>query len=891
MESIAERLRRVRSLFRREAIESGLSEEIQFHIEQQIEKNVRAGMSVDEARRRAFVRFGGVEHVKEQTRDQFRPALLEDLWRDLAYGARVLRRAPGFAFVSIVTLALGIGAATAVFSVVNGVLLSPLPYPQPDAIVRLFQIDAAGLRNGNVSEPNFNDWKEGARSFTAMAETSAGPAPIAVGNGETTMTPGAGVSREFFDVMGVKPIVGRGFVTDELAAGGRRAVVVSNGFWRTRLNGAALDGLTMRINGETYDVVGVMPPAFDYPVSSQYWFPRELSPPQTSRTAHNFQVVGRLTSPGALAAARTELSGIARALKTRYGDTTWMSDATAVPLREQLTAATRPVLLILFGAAVMLLVVACLNVSNLQLARASARRREIAVRLAVGAGRGRITRQLLAEAIVLAAAAAALGMAIAFGGVQALTVLQPGNLPRIQNVQIDWPVMLFAIGIALITAVALGVVTAARASKQQIRETLTEGTRSVAGGRASERVRQALVVAQVALTIVLLIGAGLLTRSFVRLLSIDPGFRTDDALILDLSWPFDQDASVRRRRAETQSQILARLQTLPGVTGVGLVSPFPLGTGNFANGQFLEMSRPDEVQSFEDFARLGRETKSRIGFAGYRTASEGYFSTMNIPLVRGRLFDDRDGPDAPHVALISESLAAAKWPNQDPLGRFIEFGNMDGDLRGFTVVGVVGDVRESSPEALPGPLFYANFRQRMNPRFSIVVRSAQTASLAQTTRQVIREIDPAVPVQIRTVDDALNRAIAGRRFSLTLIGVFSVVALVLATLGIYGLISYLVAERTREIGIRLALGAASSDVLRMVLGKGATLAAGGMAVGLIASLGLTGLLKGMLFGITATDPIAFAGVIALTMTAVLGASYLPARRALKVAPVTALRGE
>jgi putative ABC transport system permease protein len=321
------------------------------------------------------------------------------------------------------------------------------------------------------------------------------------------------------------------------------------------------------------------------------------------------------------------------------------------------------------------------------------------------------------------------------------------------------------------------------------------------------------------------------------------------------------------------------------------VSPFPLGTGFFANGQFIEMTRPDEIASFQDIARLGSDVKTRAGFAGYRTASEGYFQTMGIPLVRGRLFDDRDGADAPHVALISESLAAAKWPNQDPLGRFIQFGNMDGDLRGFTVVGVVGDVRENSPEAPPGPLFYANYRQRMNPRFSVVLRSAQATSLAPAARQIIRELDPSLPIQIRSVDEALNRAVAGRRFSLTLIAVFSAAALVLATLGIYGLISYLVAERTREIGIRLALGAASGDVLRMVLGRGALLTGVGMLVGVAASLGLTGLLKGMLFGVTATDPVAFLAVIALTMAAVLGASYVPARRALKVAPVTALRGE
>jgi len=891
MEPIRQRLHRLASLGRRRAIEDGLSEEIRFHLERQTEKNIRAGMSPADARRQAYVRFGGVEHVKEQTRDEFRPALLEDFGRDLAYGARVLRRAPGFALVSILTLALGIGAATAVFSVVNGVLLSPLPYPDPDNIVRLFQIDKDGVRGGNIAEPNFNDWKEGTHSFRAMAEMASGPSPVVVGTGETTMTPGATVSREFFDVMGVKPAIGRGFAAAEQTVGGARAAIVSDGFWRSRLNAAPLGNLTMRIDDAPYDVIGVMPPAFDYPVGSQFWTARELGPPSTSRTAHNFQVIARVAPTSSLATARTEISSLSRSMKARYGDTTWMSDATAVPLRQQLTAATQPVLWMLFGAAVLLLVIACLNVSNLQLARASARRREIAVRLAIGAGRGRITRQLLAEAVVLAGAAAAFGMVIALGDIRALAVLQPGNLPRVQNVQIDWPVLLFAVGVALATAVVLGVVTAARASRQQIRDTLTEGTRSVAGGRASERVRQAMVIAQVALTIILLVGAGLLTRSFVRLLAVDPGYRTDRTTIVDLSWNYDSDAALRQRRVAAQEQILSRIRSLPGVESVGLVSPFPLGTGNFANGQFIEMTRPDEIQSFDDFRRLGDEVKARAGFAGYRTASEGYFSTMGIRLLRGRLFEDRDGPDAPHVAVISESLAAAKWPNQDPLGRFIQFGNMDGDLRGFTVIGVVGDVRENSPESPPGALFYANFRQRMNPRFSIVLRSAQGAAIAPTVRQIVREIDPSLPIQVRTADEALNRAMAGRRFSLTLIAVFSGAALILATLGIYGLISYLVAERTREIGIRLALGAASGDVLRMVVGKGAVLAAGGMALGLVVSLALTSVLKGMLFGVTATDPVAFAGVILVTLGAVLIASYLPARRALKVAPVTALRGD
>ena len=888
MESFREQLRRFRSMVRRDRIEDGLSDEIHFHIDQQTEKNIRAGFDPAEARRQALVKFGGVERVKEQARDEFRPAHVEDFLRDLRYGARVLRRAKSFALVAIGTLGLGIGAATAVFSVVNGVLFSPLPYPEPDRIVRLFQIDSSGNRNSNVSEPNFLDWKSGARGFRAMAEISSGPVPVSAGN-DRVMTDGANVSREFFDVLGVPPLIGRGFSDDERRVGGQPAVIVSDRFWRTRLGSRPLDVLSIRIEDRVHSVVGVMPPGFDYPAASDFWTPREMFPPQIARTAHNFQVVARLADDVALHTAQTELSQLSRALKARYGEQTWMSDATAIPLREQLTATARPVLLVLLAAAVLLLVIACLNVSNLLLARASTRRRELAVRLAVGAGRGRITRQLLAEAFVLSTLAALVGVVIAFWGVNLLVAFQPGNLPRISDVGIDWRVLLFAGGVAAATALALGVTTAFRAAKDDLRDTLNEGSRTMAGGRTSERVRHGLVVAQVALTVVLLSGAALLARSFTELMAVNPGYRTERALLLDLTWTFSRDPNAQQRRKTAQQELLTRLARLPGVESAGLVSTFPLGAGFRPNGQFIEMTRVDEIQTREDRDGLGDELKTRAGFSGYRIVSEGYFPTLGIPLIRGRLFDRGDGPNAPHVAVISESLAAAKWPNQDPIGRFVQFGNMDGDLRGFRIIGVVGDVREISPEVLPGPLFYGYYQQRMASRFTIVLRTGVTDAVAASAGAVVREIDPDLALQIRTVEEALDRAVAGRRFSLTLVGVFGIAALTLATLGIYGLISYLVAERTREIGIRLALGAESSDVLRLVLRKGALLAAVGSSIGLIASVGITQLLEGMLFGVSATDPRALGTVLLVTLAAVLMASYVPARRATRVAPVIALR--
>jgi predicted permease len=413
----------------------------------------------------------------------------------------------------------------------------------------------------------------------------------------------------------------------------------------------------------------------------------------------------------------------------------------------------------------------------------------------------------------------------------------------------------------------------------------------MAGGRTSRRVRQGLVVAQVALTIVLLAGAGLLARSFAALLAVDPGYRTTRSLLVDLSWPFSREADLQQRRKGAQAEILAQLKVQPGVETVGLVSSFPLGPGFFPNGQFLEMTRVDEIQSPEDVASLGEAVKARAGFAGYRIVDEGYFAAMGIRLVRGRLFDERDGADAPHVAVISESLAAARWPNQDPIGRFVQFGNMDGDLRGFRIVGIVSDVREAALERVPEPLFYGYYKQRMASRFTIVAQTGRTAQVALAAQQLVRRADPDLPLQVRTIEQALDRALAGRRFSLTLIGLFSTLALVLATLGVYGLISYLVAERTREIGIRLALGADPGDVLRLVLGRAALLAGVGVAAGIAGAAGLTRLIAGMLFGVTPTDPIAFLAVPLVTLAAVLLASYVPARRAMRVSPVTAMTAE
>ena len=883
-----------RRLVHRRELEGGLDEEIQFHIDHQIEKNVRQGMNASEARRQALLRFGGVERLKESTRDEFRPVVLEDVTRDVKYGVRSLVRAPGFALVSILTLGLGIGAATAVFSVVWGVLVQPLPYPESHRIVRPLHVDDEGPKK-NVSEPNYLDWKERSRSFSAMAKYAWRGKVTITGGAEPYRATVTAVSREFFDVMQVRPVIGRAFAGDELKQNGNPAAIVSDAFWREWLGGRRdFHNLTMRLGNHVFQIVGVMPPGFDYPLKTEIWAPLELDAPQTSRTAHNFRAIARLREGVTVESAARELSAISRELKAKYGDQSWMTDGTVIPLQEEITGAAGKTLYMLFGAAAFLLVIACANVSNLLLVRAGTRGRELAVRLALGASRWRIARQLLVESLVLCVSGGVVGVLLTYWGVRTLVSLQPANLPRVTEVGVNWVVLGFALLISLILAVVLGVATAMRQNGRNLRASLTSGTRTITAGGGSQRVRDALLVTQVALTLVLLTGAGLLARSFMQVLAVDPGYSVQNSLVVNLAMPYPGDGAAGARQTRLQDEIMAQLRRLPGVTAVGGVNDYPLGAGWFANGQFIEMSRPDEITSYDDLAKLSEaEVKRRAGMAGYRVASEQYFRAMGIRVIRGRSFEESDGPDAPHVAVISESLAKSKWPDLDPIGRFVQFGNMDGDVRGFRIVGIVSDVRENSLENAPQLLFYGSSRQRVGSAssFNVVVRGTNSPEAIQAAQRIVRQVDPQVPVVVRSAQDLFDQTLAGRRFSLILLGVFSVTALVLATMGLYGLISYVVSQRTREIGIRQALGAEVGDLLRVVVGRGALLAAIGIAVGLIASLMLGRVVQGMLYGVGATDPVALLGVVGLIGGSVLVASYLPARRALRVAPIITLRSD
>jgi predicted permease len=873
-----------------------LDEEIRFHIEQQTAQLVRQGFSPVEARREALRRFGAVEAAKDSARDEMRWAWLRGVGRDARYGARRLARAPGFTALAATTLGLGIAASTALFSVVNGVLLRELPYPEPDRIVRLYQVnvDTPGgqpRRSGNVAEPNVKDWRARTRSCGSIAVMSqAGEVPVC-GTGEAVMARLTHVSDEFFDVMRVSPARGRRFAPDERREGAPGVALVSAAFRQVVFGAELPSSATLRIGEALYAVVGEMPAGFDFPGGTDIWTPREQSAPSQSRTAHNFQAVARLADGVDLGAARAELSAVSRAVKARYGDETWMVDAMAVPLLEQVTAGVAPAIRLLFGAAILLFVIACMNVTNLLLARDAVRAPEVALQLAIGASRWRIVRQRLVETLLLCVSAAAVGVVGAGLAGRALLALDPGTVPWLREVGFDWEALLFACVAALAATVTTGLVAALRSAGRDLREVLADAGRSTTGGRARERAREALVVTEVALTLVLLVGTALLGRSFARVLAIDPGYRTDGIAVLNLVVPDGAPpAGGGARRAQVQQAFMARLAALPGVTHVGLTSGLPAGGGWYPDGQYLEMTRADEIRSFEDVAALGDRVRERAGQSGFRVVGGDYFAVMGIPVIAGRVFEAGDTADAPHVAVVSRAFTEARWPGRDPLGRFIQFGNMDGDPRGFRVVGVVGDVRELTPEAEPGPLFYVDHRQRPGQasQVSVVVSGPAPGVMAAAPR-ILREVSPELPLEVGTIEDAFDEALRGRRFNLMLIAAFGAAALGLAALGTYGLVSYVVAQRTREIGIRLALGAEPSNVVRLVAGHGARLAAVGIAIGLTAALLMTGIVRGFLFAISPADPVSLASVASITAGVVVLASLLPAWRAARLSPPHTIR--
>ena len=877
-----------------ERLARDLDDEVRFHLEQRVQELVARGMTEDDARAEAIRRFGDTDDLRAYCRTIEEPHMrrmrIREWWdgwtQDLRFGARQLVRSPGFFLIAVMTLALGIAATTSIFSVVRGVLLRPLPYPEPDRIVQLWQVGDGGGQS-QFSDLNFDDLRSRSRSFAALAEmTPASPVSVA-GIDEPVRSRVAVVMTEFFDVARLRPVLGRLFVPEELRQNGSLAVLVSHGFWQRHLGGSpSLLGKPITLDNRVFTIIGVMPPEMQYPTDADLWVARETGEKFRSRTAHNFQVIGRLADGVSIEQAQRDVSEIARQLKREHRDETGMTDIALVRLQDQIVGNTGSTLLVLLAGSLLLLLIACANVVNLLVARMSSRHTELALRAALGAGRGRIAQQCLAESLILGLAAATLGVALTIAGVKLLLLLQPDNLPRMTEVRVDGFVLTFGVAVSILAAAAMGLITAWRGTRGDLREGLSQSQRAQGGSVSSDRIRRALVSGQVAMAVVLMVAAGLFARSFVKLLDVDAGFGADRRVVVEIT-----AGGGSADRVRLYDDLLARFRSIPGVGSAGAVNAVPLSGGRTSNGGFIILRDVNETLTLEQFELMSR-IPERSGSAEFRIASPGYFETMGIPLVRGRLFEDRDELNAPHVAVISASLAEARWPDEEPIGKVIQFGNMDGDVTPFTIIGIVGDVRDRSLTLNPRPTFYASYRQRPRAtwRFQFVLlTAADPATVVGAAQRVVRDVSPNVPPRVRTMEQIVGTSVADRRFVLSLVAVFGIAALVLSVLGIYSVISYLVAQRSRELSIRVALGAQATDVVRMVLRQGMLLALAGIVLGVAASYVVTRMFSSMLFGVTATDPLAFLGVVAILAVFAMAASWLPARRAARAEAMDVLR--
>src|SRR5467141_899835 len=881
----------LRNLFSFRRVEGDLDQEVHSHLEILTEENIRSGMQPKDARRAARIELGGIEQVKEQVREERLGNWLPSVISDCRYGVRQLRKNPSFTAVAVLTLALGIGATTSIFSVVYGVLLRPLPYPDPNRIMAVFEVTSEG-RPSRVADPNFDDFRDQSRSFQAIAKYNDNVASVS-GASQPTRTTVAGVSPDFLKVFGIQPILGRDFDASDAKKGAGPTVLVSYGYWKQQLGSPRdLSQSQLKIDSAVFSVIGVLPAGFRFPADVDLWLPADLDGENPSRTSHNYNAAGRLRDGVTVEQANQDISVIARRIhdtSSEQGDYL-LKDGIVLPLQDSITGKARTALLVLLGAVGFLLLVACANVANLLLAQASVRERELAIRSALGAARGRLIRQFLTEAFLLSLAGGGLGVLGAFWGVAGLVALAPQNLPRLESVSISFPVLGFAFVLSTAVAAGLGVFTAARATSGDLREGLVEGGRGQAGSQGSQRVGRAIVAAQIAIALVLVVGAGLLGRSLMKVLEVNPGFRVEKIVTMDVSLPWVEDPQAKAGQAIFFSNLIDRLKQIPGVRKVGAASALPMD-GGLPDGMFLLMTQNEIPKTTDGFDSLLRQ-KERLGSADFCVASDGYFQVLGVPLIRGRIFDERDGANSPHVAVISESLARDRWPNQDPIGHTIEFGNMDGDLRLLTIVGIVGDTHEYGLDAPPRPTVYVNLFQRPRAAITVTMLSdADTGLVTSAARGILQDLNPEIPARFRTLSQVYSASLVSRRFNVILVGFFGITALLLATAGVFGVMAYSVSRRTREIGVRVALGAGSGDVLRMILSQGLRTIFIGVAIGIAGSLALTRTVESLLFGVTATDPLTFGGVTLLLVGAALLACFIPARRATKVDPMIALRYE
>ncbi|OLE54891.1 MAG: hypothetical protein AUG51_06020 [Acidobacteria bacterium 13_1_20CM_3_53_8] len=808
---------------------------------------------------------------------------MQTLWQDLRYGFRTLLQRPGFTAVAALTLALGIGANTAIFSVINGVLLRSLPFQDPNRIVTLWEANKSS-RQIHVSNPNLMDWREQNHSFESFSAYSGrwGGKMTILGGNEPERAYAVAVYQDFFKVLGVQPLMGRTFSPDEHKPGALPVAVVSYGFWQRRLGGDAdLSNKKLSLEGISFNVIGVMPQWFDFPSDTDLWLAKEQFGPDTSaRSAHNFIGIARLKPGITLEQAQADMNAVALNLEQQYPEDNRGQGVAVISLQDSMVGSIRPALLILFAAVSLVLLIACANVSNLLLARSISRQKEIAIRTALGASHWRIVRQLLTESALLSLIGGALGLLLADWLVGVLVALSPGTIPRVSEIRIDNRTFLFTLGISLVTSLIFGLVPALRFSKPDLQDTLKQGGQTPMS--SSGFLRSALVISEVALTLVLLIGAGLLTKSFWRVLEVNPGFNPEHVLTMQIALPeseFHEDSE----RVAFYRQLFTRIENLSGVESAGMINNLPMGGVNI-NGQF-------QIEGDAEWR----------GSAGFRIVSPNYFRAMGITLLRGRAFTDEDTENSPAVAVISERVANSYWPGEDPIGRRIRSG-MDATSRNdtlinrwMTVVGVVGDVRHSGLEQNASAELYVPYTQR--PRrasdMSVVMRTndVDPSGIVAAARNEVRAINKNLPVEFEPMQQVFSRSVANRRYNMILLGAFASLALILSVMGLYGVMSYTVTQSTREIGIRMALGAQASDILKIVVGHGLALTLIGVGLGITGAFALTRLMTGLLYQVQATDPVTFVFVSVMLVVVAMLACYIPARRATKVDPMVALRYE
>jgi putative ABC transport system permease protein len=869
-----------RNLFHKDRVDQEFTEEIQAYLDMLTETKIKQGLTPREARRNALVELGGVEQVHEKVREIRMGQFIETAWRDVRFGVRALVHSPIFSVVTVLSLALGIGANTAIFSVVNGLLLRPLPYPEPEQIVHVWhtppQQSFPGLDRFSVSPANYVDWKAQSSAFEHMAVYTYTGLSLSTSNDPLPLI-GAAVSSDFFSVLRSNAVQGRTFTPDEERPLRDQVVVIGHGLWqRSFAANPNIIGQTLTLNSRSFTVVGIMPAGFEFPREAELWVPLAWDDKERQiRSIHDYLVIARLKQNVSLAQAQAEMSTISSRLEQQYAEDNKGWGAVVIPLREDLVGDIRLALLVLFCAVGFVLLIACANVANLMLARGANRQKEIAVRIALGAGRARLVRQLLTESVLLAVTGGLLGLLLAVWGSKVLVRL--GSLPNSGDIGIDTWALGFTLLVSFGAGIIIGIVPALQFTRTSISETLKQGSGRTGGSPIKQHTRKALVISEVALSLVLLIGAGLMIRSFWKLQNVDPGFDTSNALTMSVVLTPIRYSEPHQRLAFVD-RVIEQIRAVPGVVSVGTTTTIPLAGGGSTQPFSIE-GRPAPAIAEQPMAQT-------------RYISPDYFRAIGIPLRQGRSFSDQDRDNSVPVIIVSEAMARRFWPGENPIGRRLT-PSFHPEQGAREIVGVVGDVKTRGLEVDASAMMYLPYKQAPLPFISFVVRTTSNPeSLVQPVSKAIYSIDNEQALtNVRTMEQVLIESLSGRRFNMTLLLTFAGVALVLAAVGVYGVMNYTVTLRRRELGIRMALGARRMDVLRLVMGQGLTLTLIGVAAGLISAYALTRLMASLLYGVTATDYLTFVSVSAVLIAVGVAASYVPARRATKVNPTIALRTE